>query len=413
MTTRTEGGLAYTQVFDTENQLTSITVGGQVTQFIYDPDGNMVKKIKPDGSKTLYISGVYEVDKTSGGTVTQTRTYYPAAGAMRIGGTLYFMLKDHLGSASVLTDASGTAVLGADTRYYPFGEARFSTTPMLTDKLFTGQREITGLGIYHYGARFYSPYIHRFLSADTIVPGYANPQSLNRYSYVLNNPLRYTDPLGHRPDDGCRTGEGCNVSAQTLIDDNRRANDFRNTTERNKCKAGNKNSCSYAENHPVETVTFLGGGLLLTGTGAASLSYMSAADAAATINVGINVTTDYLFARLSNKPYSLQDGATTALFSLLIGSAGGMATQYFGTATAGPAAKTVIAQAAIQLIGNTAHRLVEGKATGPINGEMDFLSAALSATLQITVDADPYVLSHAGEAVSSLLQAMTNAASEP
>jgi hypothetical protein len=140
---------------------------------------------------------------------------------------------------------------------------------------------------------------------------------------------------------------------------------------------------------------------------------MSAADAAATINVGINVTTDYLFARLSNKPYSLQDGATTALFSLLIGSAGGMATQYFGTATAGPAAKTVIAQAAIQLIGNTAHRLVEGKATGPINGEMDFLSAALSATLQITVDADPYVLSHAGEAVSSLLQAMTNAASEP
>jgi hypothetical protein len=49
-----------------------------------------------------------------------------------------------------------------------------------------------------------SPYINRFLSADTIVPGYANPQSLNRYSYVLNNPLRYTDPTGHRvcEDDG-------------------------------------------------------------------------------------------------------------------------------------------------------------------------------------------------------------------
>jgi RHS repeat-associated protein len=53
------------------------------------------------------------------------------------------------------------------------------------------------LGIYHYGARFYSPYINRFLSADTIVPGYANPQNLNRYSYVTNNPLRYTDPTGH------------------------------------------------------------------------------------------------------------------------------------------------------------------------------------------------------------------------
>jgi RHS repeat-associated protein len=153
-------------------------------------------------SKTLYISGIYLVDKTSSGTVTQTRTHYPAAGAMGIGGTLYFMLKDRLGSASVLTNAIGNAVSGADTRYYPFGEARSSTTSMLTDKLFTGQREITDLGIYYYRARFYSLYINCFLCADTIVPRYANPQSLNRYSYVNNNPLRYIDPTGHRPDDG-------------------------------------------------------------------------------------------------------------------------------------------------------------------------------------------------------------------
>jgi len=44
-----------------------------------------------------------------------------------------------------------------------------------------------------------SPYINHFLSADTVVPGYANPQSLNRYSYTLNNPLRYTDPSGRKP----------------------------------------------------------------------------------------------------------------------------------------------------------------------------------------------------------------------
>ena len=69
---------------------------------------------------------------------------------------------------------------------------------MLTDKLFTGQRD-TGLGIYNYGARFYSPYINRFLSADTIVPGYANPQALNRYSYTFNSPLNYIDPNGHDP----------------------------------------------------------------------------------------------------------------------------------------------------------------------------------------------------------------------
>src|SRR6188474_516041 len=76
-------------------------------------------------------------------------------------------------------------------------ETRLTTGTIFTDKLFTGQREMAGLGIYHYGARFYSPKLGRFLSADTIVPGYANPQNLNRYSYVLNNPLRYTDPTGH------------------------------------------------------------------------------------------------------------------------------------------------------------------------------------------------------------------------
>ncbi len=144
------------------------------------------------------------MNKNSGGAVTSTKTYYPAGGVMRVDGTRYYVLKDHLGSASVVTNQSATTV--GEDRFYPFGETRFTTGSMFTDKLFTGQRQITGLGIYHFGARFYSPKLGRFLSADTIVPGYANPQGLNRYSYVSNNPIRYRDPSGHKPCDADGTG---------------------------------------------------------------------------------------------------------------------------------------------------------------------------------------------------------------
>jgi hypothetical protein len=51
--------------------------------------------------------------------------------------------------------------------------------------------------LYYYNARYYDPKLARFISPDTIVPDPRNPQALNRYSYVLNNPLKYTDPTGH------------------------------------------------------------------------------------------------------------------------------------------------------------------------------------------------------------------------
>ncbi|HEY32480.1 MAG TPA: hypothetical protein G4O10_05180 [Dehalococcoidia bacterium] len=78
--------------------------------------------------------------------------------------------------------------------YYPYGSTRSGDVP--TDKKFTGQR-LDGTGLYYYGARHYDPAIGRFISADTIVQDFANPQTLNRYSYCVNNPLKYTDPTGH------------------------------------------------------------------------------------------------------------------------------------------------------------------------------------------------------------------------
>jgi RHS repeat-associated protein len=66
-----------------------------------------------------------------------------------------------------------------------------------TDRRFTGQRWEASLGLYDYKARFYDPTLGRFLQPDPIVPEPGNPQALNRYAYVYNNPLRYTDPTGH------------------------------------------------------------------------------------------------------------------------------------------------------------------------------------------------------------------------
>ena len=58
-----------------------------------------------------------------------------------------------------------------------------------------------------YNARWYSSLTGRFISPDTIVPDPANPQSLNRYAYVVNNPVKYRDPSGHDycVDEDCKT----------------------------------------------------------------------------------------------------------------------------------------------------------------------------------------------------------------
>jgi RHS repeat-associated protein len=84
-----------------------------------------------------------------------------------------------------------------EMRYYPYGEARSGS--MSTDRRFTGQREETAIGLYDYNARYYDPVIGSFIQADTIVPEPGNPQALNRYAYVYNNPLIIIDPSGHQP----------------------------------------------------------------------------------------------------------------------------------------------------------------------------------------------------------------------
>jgi len=112
------------------------------------------------------------------------------------GNTLYYLHSDHLGSTSLTTDSAGAVV--ARQWYHPYGTVR-AGDDLPTDIGFTGQRaESSELGsLMFFRARFYSPLVGRFLSADTIVPSPGNPQAFNRYAFVLNNPLKYIDPSGH------------------------------------------------------------------------------------------------------------------------------------------------------------------------------------------------------------------------
>jgi RHS repeat-associated protein len=143
------------------------------------------------------------------GSVTVRLTFYIAGQSVAfkvMGGTTssYYLYTDHLGSTSKISTTSGGAVTGTTSRYYPFGGWRTEPTTTLTDMGYTGHRHNNlgsapdDIGLIYMNARWYLPGLGRFISADTIVPNPTNPQSYNRYSYVLNSALNFTDPTGHK-----------------------------------------------------------------------------------------------------------------------------------------------------------------------------------------------------------------------
>jgi RHS repeat-associated protein len=204
----------YTQTWDAENRLTVVTntVTNQVTQFVYDGDGSRVLQVLPDGSQTAY-AGALEVSIT--GTQRITKTYYyagPQLVAMRVytsptTSLPYYLHSDHLGSASLTTSYTGTLL--ARQRYDAWGNVRYVSGSMPTDIAFTGQRSNFDVGLYYFKARYYDSAVGRFLSADTIVPDPANPQSLNRYTYASNSPLNRVDPTGHCDSKADRKSDPC------------------------------------------------------------------------------------------------------------------------------------------------------------------------------------------------------------
>ncbi|MBU1016528.1 hypothetical protein KJ657_05585, partial [Patescibacteria group bacterium] len=121
----------------------------------------------------------------------------------------YYFLTDHLGSVDAVLDEQGNVVERRD--YLPYGQERFVheelNSPQTPHK-FTGKELDSETGLYYYGARYYDPVTGRFITIDPMLlvldkmsqaqrnAFLSNPQNLNMYSYVQNNPVRYTDPTG-------------------------------------------------------------------------------------------------------------------------------------------------------------------------------------------------------------------------
>lgn len=199
-----DGSKCYT--YNDENQLSQVkdcATGQIIAQYVYDYQGNrLIKKNYVNGTlnNTVYSpSDEFETKKLAATGAIENTTYYFVNGQQvakkNPDGSKVFIHNDHLGSSSVVTNATGTKV--EETKYDPWGEVKSGGTK--TKFQYTGQEKDIESGLNYYNFRYYNSHIRRFSQPDDIIPNPYDPQSLNRYSYVNNNPLRYTDPSGHNP----------------------------------------------------------------------------------------------------------------------------------------------------------------------------------------------------------------------
>jgi RHS repeat-associated protein len=194
----TTSGTGRTASYDAENRQTSVTVNSQTTTYTYDGDGQRVTKAAPSGT-TVYVYDPFGNLAQEYGPVTDSGTRY--------------VTSDHLGSTRLVTDASAAQVKCYD--YLPFGEEIGNGTagrgscfgssqyPASADVLsakFTSKERDAETGLDFFGARYMSSAQGRWTSPDAvnlIDDRILNPSNtLNKYIYGGNNPLKYTDPDG-------------------------------------------------------------------------------------------------------------------------------------------------------------------------------------------------------------------------
>lgn len=176
------------------------------TWTLRDIDGSPLRDFRSDGDVSKVENWSIDRDYINrGGSVLAAETP---------NGVRHFHL-DHLGSARIITNPTGHTV--SEHFYYPFGEeatdpglsaeaAKYTghdrdfhhpSTPIDTDDPDDQDGLRTTYDDLDYmHARYHSPHLGRMLSPDPIMAGFPNPQTLNRYAYVIGNPLKYIDPTG-------------------------------------------------------------------------------------------------------------------------------------------------------------------------------------------------------------------------
>jgi len=190
-----------TYQYDAENRLVQ-TAG---VTYTYDGDGQRVKK----SSGVLYWYGTAEeiLDESSAsGTITDEYIFFGGKRIARrhVGSpdSVAYYFADHLGSSRIVTDGSGGVLDDAD--FYPFGGERSYASSSGNHYKFTGKARDSESQMDYFGARYYASTVGRWMTPDwsekaAAVPyaDFGNPQTLNLYSYVANNPTTGVDPEGH------------------------------------------------------------------------------------------------------------------------------------------------------------------------------------------------------------------------
>ncbi len=183
--------------YDAQGRLNRVQENGvDKATYVYDADGGRVKKIGT--GTTIFIGKLFEkrpdgsaINRIYAGSQLVCERVVSSTGAVQ----LYYPQTDHLGSTVLVTDPNGTPI--QTMTYQPFGQIQAATGASPITMKYTGQEDDSDIGLYYYNARYYDSVLGRFISPDSIVTNANNPQDLNRYVYVSNNPINRIDPSGH------------------------------------------------------------------------------------------------------------------------------------------------------------------------------------------------------------------------